>query len=44
MRSTLGVAAGVDQFDQQLGLEPVGQHDRLGAAVDGCFAPGGAVA
>src|SRR5262249_22257416 len=25
----------VDQLDQQLGLEPVGQHDRLGAAVDG---------
>src|SRR5262249_30884623 len=27
---------GVDQLDQELGLEPVGQHDRLGAAVDGC--------
>src|SRR5215472_10912103 len=27
----------VDQLDQQLGLEPVGQHDRLGAAVDGCL-------
>jgi len=28
---------GVDQLDQELGLEPVGQHDRLGAAVDGCL-------
>src|SRR6516162_1569699 len=28
---------GVDQLDQQLGLEPVGQHDRLGAAVDRCL-------
>ena len=27
----------VDQLDQQLGLEPVSQHDRLGAAVDGCL-------
>src|SRR5262245_65148040 len=28
---------GVDQLDQELDLEPVGQHDRLGAAVDGCL-------
>src|SRR5258707_5457505 len=27
----------VDQLDQQLGLESVSQHDRLGAAVDGCL-------
>jgi hypothetical protein len=27
----------VDQLDQKLGVEPVGQHDRLGAAVDGCL-------
>src|SRR5262245_30323900 len=27
----------VDQLDQKLGLEPVGQHDRLSAAVDGCL-------
>src|SRR5262249_45753137 len=31
----------VDQLDQQLGLEPVGQHDRLGAAVDGCLKQSG---
>jgi hypothetical protein len=28
---------GVDKLHHQLGLEPVGQHDRLGAAVDGCL-------
>ena len=28
---------GVDQLHQQLGLEPVGQHDGLGAAVDRCL-------
>src|SRR5262249_31425721 len=27
----------VDQLDQQLGLESVGHHDRLSAAVDGCL-------
>src|SRR5215472_7502421 len=27
----------VDKLHHQLGLEPVGQHDRLGAAVDGCL-------
>src|SRR5258708_39286689 len=27
----------VDQLDQQLGLESVGHHDRLGAAIDGCL-------
>jgi hypothetical protein len=27
----------VDQLDQELGLEPVSQHDRLCAAVDGCL-------
>jgi hypothetical protein len=28
---------GVDQLDQELGLETIGQHDRLGAAVNGCL-------
>jgi hypothetical protein len=38
MRTMLAVAnPALTSSTRRLGLEPVGQHDRLGAAVDGCL-------